>query len=89
MNEKLYKQVYYHAVRRALLETETVLKRYMDEIASKYTDEELSLLDEFMVEIPDNDLLDLIVSRELPVKYKEKYGWILDDISLFVSKFNA
>ena len=89
MNEKLYKTVYYHAVRRALLENETVLQRYMDEIASKYTEEQLIALDSFMVEIPDSDLLDLIVSREIPEKYREQYGWIVRDISDFVKNFNA
>lgn len=65
-NDALYKRVFYHAVRRAILENENYMKVFMEKAASGYNDEMLELLDKILVEICDNDLFNLIMKHTTP-----------------------
>ncbi|MDR0454975.1 MAG: succinate dehydrogenase assembly factor 2 [Deferribacteraceae bacterium] len=79
--EHIYKKAYYHAVRRAMKENEAFMQVFMDNTAVNYDESMLEQLDAFLVKIPDNDLLDLILGHKTPENFKVEYNErILTDI---------
>ena len=87
MNE-LFNRVRFHAVRRAMLENETVLEGFMDDIAAKYSDEKLELLDRLLVAISDNDLFDLMMSGKIPSAYGEEMKPLCEEMKEYAQHFS-
>ncbi|GAB7140191.1 hypothetical protein RsTz2092_01390 [Deferribacterales bacterium RsTz2092] len=52
----------------------------MENVAVNYNNTDITLLDELLVAITDNDLMDLLIKRTLPNNYGEQYRNVLADI---------
>ena len=68
--DRVFKRVYFHAVRRAMQENETLMRKYVDNIAITYDESTLEKLDAILVAISDNDLFDLIMGHKSPTDFK-------------------
>jgi succinate dehydrogenase flavin-adding protein (antitoxin of CptAB toxin-antitoxin module) len=69
-----------------MLENETLMIGFMEDIASKYTIEEIERLGRLMEAIFDNDLFDLLMGHQTPAqiaKIYSGYDSILEDIGSY------
>lgn len=58
-----------------MLENETVLRGFMDDIAVCYTVTKLEKLGEALTDITDNDLFDLLMGNKTPSAIAELYSY--------------
>jgi succinate dehydrogenase flavin-adding protein (antitoxin of CptAB toxin-antitoxin module) len=84
----IFNSVRFHAVRRAMLENETVLERFIDEVAKDYPEARLETLDKLLIEISDNDLFDLMLANKLPKAYSGDMLELCREMMTFAQQFS-
>lgn len=90
MNSQLYNQAYFHAVRRAILENENLMKAFMENVAIKYDNEKLERFDRLLVSIFDNDLYDIIMAQKTPEFFSGVYDVdLLEEIAAYAVGFSG
>lgn len=79
MNENpLYKKAYFQCARRAILENEVFMKKFIVEIVKdNYSDEKLERLNEMLTKMYDNDMFDLIMGSKTAQQLKSQYDFEL------------
>lgn len=88
MKGDLYKKAYFQCARRALLENETVMRKFAEEVAKdSYNEEKLERFNTFLRDMFDNDMFDLIMGHKKAADFKGKYDFeICSDIEKFAEK---
>ncbi len=63
MNENpLYKKAYFQCARRAILENEIFMKKFVvEKVKDNYSDEKLERLNDLLTKMYDNDMFELIM----------------------------
>lgn len=70
----LYKKAYFQCARRAMLENELVMRRFVEDVVKNgYSEEKLERLNKLLTEMFDNDMFDLIMGQKSPEFFKDKY----------------
>jgi len=79
-----YKRCVFLCSRRAMLENELLLKKFaLEYVPYNYTEEDIQEFNQFLNDIFDNDLFDVIMGIK-PASYYEKYNQkFLSDIESF------
>lgn len=74
----LYKKAYFQCARRAILENEVFMKKFIVEIVKdKYSDEKLERLNEMLTKMYDNDMFDLIMGSKTSEQLTSQYDYEL------------
>lgn len=74
----LYKKAYFQCARRAILENEVFMKKFIVEIVKdNYSDEKLERLNEMLTKMYDNDMFDLIMGSKTAHQLKSQYDFEL------------
>lgn len=87
----LYKKAYFQCARRAILENEVLMKKFMAEIVKdRYSDEKLVRLNELLTKMYDNDMFDLIMGTKSAEDLKDLYDYeICKEIELYAKELQA
>lgn len=87
----LYKKAYFQCARRAILENEVLMKRFIAEkVKDNYSDEKLVRLNELLTKMYDNDMFDLIMGRKSAEDLKDLYDYeICKEIELYAKELQA
>lgn len=82
---KEYKKCLFSCARRAMLENELFLRRFLSEyVLEKYSLEDIDKLNDFLIKIFDNDMFDVIMGIKTAEFYKDKYDYrFLKDLEFF------
>lgn len=76
--ETLYKKAYFQCARRAILENETVMLRFVqDVVKDNYDEEKLTRLNKLLTEMFDNDMFNLIMGNKKAEDFKGQYDFEL------------
>lgn len=74
----LYKKAYFQCARRAILENEVFMKKFIVEVVKDtYSDEKLERLNEMLTKMYDNDMFDLIMGSKTAEHLKSQYDYEL------------
>ena len=61
----LYKKAYFQCARRAILENEVFMKKFIvEKVKDTYSDEKLERLNQMLTKMYDNDMFDLIMGSK-------------------------
>lgn len=72
----LYKKAYFQCARRAILENEVLMKKFIAErVKDNYSDEKLVRLNELLTKMYDNDMFDLIMGTKSAEDLKNLYDY--------------
>lgn len=72
----LYKKAYFQCARRAILENEVFMKKFIvDKVRDTYSDEKLERLNEMLTKMYDNDMFDLIMGSKSSEQLKSQYDY--------------
>ena len=72
----LYKKAYFQCARRAILENEVLMKKFIAEkVKDSYSDEKLIRLNELLTKMYDNDMFDLIMGTKSAEDLKNLYDY--------------
>lgn len=84
----LYKKAYFQCARRAILENEVLMKRFIAEkVKDNYSDEKLVRLNELLTKMYDNDMFDLIMGTKTAEDLKDKYDYeICKEIEVYAKE---
>ena len=87
----LYKKAYFQCARRAILENEVLMKKFIAEIVKdNYSDEKLVRLNELLTKMYDNDMFDLIMGTKSAEDLKDLYDYeICREIELYAKELQA
>ena len=87
-DESLYKKAYFQCARRAILENEVFMKKFITEIVKDiYSDEKLIRLNEMLTKMYDNDMFDLIMGVKSAKDFKDKYDYeICKEIEIYAKE---
>ena len=85
---KEYKKCLFNCARRAMLENELFLRRFLEEYAlKKYSLKDIDKFNDFLVKIFDNDMFDVIMGIKTAESYKDKYDYrFLKDLESFAKE---
>lgn len=85
--EALYKKAYFQCARRAILENETVMLKFAEEVVKdKYDEEKLIRLNKLLTEMFDNDMFNLIMGNKKAEDFKDLYDF---ELSSEIEKYAA
>lgn len=84
----LYKKAYFQCARRAILENEVLMKRFIAEkVKDNYSDEKLVRLNELLTKMYDNDMFDLIMGTKTAEDLKNLYDYeICKEIEVYAKE---
>lgn len=84
----LYKKAYFQCARRAILENEVLMKRFIVErVKDNYSDEKLVRLNELLTKMFDNDMFDLIMGTKSAEDLKNLYDYeICKEIEVYAKE---
>lgn len=84
----LYKKAYFQCARRAILENEVLMKKFITEIVKdSYSDEKLIRLNELLTKMYDNDMFDLIMGTKTAEDLKNQYDYeICKEIEVYAKE---
>lgn len=84
----LYKKAYFQCARRAILENEVLMKRFVAEkVKDNYSDEKLVRLNELLTKMYDNDMFDLIMGTKSAEDLKNLYDYeICKEIEVYAKE---
>ncbi len=87
----LYKKAYFQCARRAILENEVLMKKFIAEIVKdNYSDEKLIRLNELLTKMYDNDMFDLIMGTKTAEDLKNQYDYeICREIEAYAKELQA
>lgn len=87
----LYKKAYFQCARRAILENEVLMKKFISEIVKdSYSDEKLIRLNELLTKMYDNDMFDLIMGTKTAEDLKNQYDYeICKEIEVYAKELQA
>lgn len=87
----LYKKAYFQCARRAILENEVLMKKFIAEIVKdNYSDEKLIRLNELLTKMYDNDMFDLIMGTKSAEDLKYLYDYeICKEIEAYAKELQA
>ncbi|MDE7169466.1 MAG: succinate dehydrogenase assembly factor 2, partial [Mucispirillum sp.] len=72
----LYKKAYFQCAKRAILENEIFMKKFMaDIVKDNYDDDKLIRLNTLLTDMFDNDMFDLIMGVKRAEDLKNKYDY--------------
>ncbi len=84
----LYKKAYFQCARRALLENEVFMKKFIAE--DNDSDEKLIRLNELLTKMYDNDMFDLIMGTKSAEDLKNLYDYeICREIEVYAKELQA
>lgn len=85
--ENLYKKAYFQCARRAILENETVMVKFVEAVAKdKYNEEKLIRLNQLLTKMFDNDMFNLIMGHKTAADFKDLYDY---ELCLEIEKYAA
>jgi len=86
----LYKKAVFQSSRRAMLENETILKDFMQDIVfERYSDEKLDRLNVLLKDLCDNDLFNIIMGIKKAIEFKDKHDYeILSEIESYAANYH-
>lgn len=84
----LYKKAYFQCARRAILENEVLMKRFIVErVKDNYSDEKLVRLNELLTKMFDNDMFDLIMGIKSSEDLQHLYDYeICKEIEVYAKE---
>lgn len=84
----LYKKAYFQCARRAILENEVLMKKFIAEkVKDNYSDEKLIRLNELLTKMYDNDMFDLIMGTKSAEDLKDLYDYeICKEIEVYAKE---
>lgn len=84
----LYKKAFFQCARRAILENEEFMKKFIvDVVKDNYNDEKLERFNTMLTKMYDNDLFDLIMGVKKPDSFKGIYEVdICEEIEAYSNK---
>ena len=87
----LYKKAYFQCTRRAILENEVLMKKFIAEkVKDSYSDEKLIRLNELLTKMYDNDMFDLIMGAKSAEDLKDLYDYeICKEIEIYAKELQA
>ena len=87
----LYKKAYFQCARRAILENEVLMKKFIAEkVKDNYSDEKLIRLNELLTKMYDNDMFDLIMGTKTAEDLKDLYDYeICKEIEAYAKELQA
>ncbi len=87
----LYKKAYFQCARRAILENEVLMKKFIaDKVKDIYSDEKLTRLNELLTKMYDNDMFDLIMGTKSAEDLKNLYDYeICKEIEVYAKELQA
>ena len=87
----LYKKAYFQCARRAILENEVLMKKFIAEkVKDSYSDEKLIRLNELLTKMYDNDMFDLIMGTKSAEDLKNLYVYeICREIEVYAKELQA
>lgn len=87
----LYKKAYFQCARRAILENEVLMKKFIAEkVKDNYSDEKLIRLNELLTKMYDNDMFDLIMGTKSAEDLKDLYDYeICKEIEAYAKELQA
>lgn len=87
----LYKKAHFQCARRAILENEVLMKKFIAEkVKDNYSDEKLIRLNELLTKMYDNDMFDLIMGTKTAEDLKNQYDYeICREIELYAKELQA
>ncbi len=87
----LYKKAYFQCARRAILENEVLMKKFIAEkVKDNYSDEKLIRLNELLTKMYDNDMFDLIMGTKSAEDLKNLYDYeICREIEAYAKELQA
>lgn len=87
----LYKKAYFQCARRAILENEVLMKKFIAEkVKDNYSDEKLIRLNELLTKMYDNDMFDLIMGAKSAEDLKDLYDYeICKEIEIYAKELQA
>lgn len=87
----LYKKAYFQCARRAILENEVLMKKFIAEkVKGNYSDEKLIRLNELLTKMYDNDMFDLIMGTKSAEDLKDLYDYeICKEIEVYAKELQA
>lgn len=87
----LYKKAYFQCARRAILENEVFMKKFVAEkVKDIYSDEKLVRLNELLTKMFDNDMFDLIMGTKTAEDLKNLYDYeICKEIEVYAKDIQA
>lgn len=87
----LYKKAYFQCARRAILENEVLMKKFIAEkVKDNYSDEKLIRLNELLTKMYDNDMFDLIMGTKSAEDLKDLYDYeICREIEAYAKELQA
>lgn len=73
-NNPLYKKAIFQAARRAILENEMIMRRFVEEyVPGRYDDAKLERLNDLLLKMYDNDMFDLLMGQKRPEAFVGQY----------------
>jgi len=90
-NHPKYKKAIYHSARRAMLENELIVRKFVEEyVPQNYDEAKLDELNFLLDDILDMDLFEVVMAQSPAEKFKDNYNIeILKDIEKFAHIHNA
>ena len=90
-DESLYKKAYFQCARRAILENEVFMKKFIvEKVKDIYSDEKLIRLNEMLTKMYDNDMFDLIMGTKSAEDLKHLYDYeICKEIEIYAKELQA
>lgn len=87
----LYKKAYFQCARRAILENEVFMKKFVAEkVKDIYSDGKLVRLNELLTKMFDNDMFDLIMGTKTAEDLKNLYDYeICKEIEVYAKDIQA
>ena len=87
-DESLYKKAYFQCARRAILENEVFMKKFIvEKVKDIYSDEKLIRLNEMLTKLYDNDMFDLIMGTKSAEDLKNQYDYeICKEIEVYAKE---
>ena len=87
----LYKKAYFQCARRAILENEVLMKKFIAErVKDNYSDEKLVILNELLTKMYDNDIFDLIMGTKSAEDLKNLYDYeICKEIEVYAKELQT
>lgn len=83
--ENLYKKAYFQCARRAILENETVMLKFAEDVVkNNYSEEKLIRLNELLTKMFDNDMFNLIMGHKKAEDFKDLYD---NELCLEIQKY--
>lgn len=87
----LYKKAYFQCARRAILENEVFMKKFIvEKVKDTYSDEKLTRLNELLTKMYDNDMFDLIMGTKSAEDLQNLYDYeICKEIEIYAKEVQA